>query len=406
MNSINTDNSIAPVEFITNDFKISLLGYPAWEASIAAAETDWWVKAIPEIDIVKRVIYRPTPRKSPGITDKNILIISDLKKPLQPYYNEMINRFFGSIPPNIYEVVSKFKDSHWDFIKAINLLGDDLLILIKNNPILAYVIVNLDKINKSFICYTNLEILQWMIRTKHRGILKLAGYPEAERMVKIFAKMEPTSITAQDLIDLRNVLMIQSEITEQILKLLSFAKTINKRLVRLITISYSLLAKMTHKLAFEIVSSKKYNKILKSLFEISYCTKRLGKQTPNLSSLKSIERLNVRLKEELRAKKKKDAIFPKQPLKDNCFVQAICTESELNIWATSQHNCIRNYTKKVHNGRCYFYRVIYNNEEATLELKLNGKKVGRGELSGQCNCKVSPELKKVVDEWLKENRGK
>ncbi len=405
MNRTNTYYKPAAIEFITDDFKLVLFGYPLWEASIAAAESDIWIKVIPSIDISKRIIYQPITDETSSNLDHYALTEIDLVQSMKPYYNEKMNSFFDSIPPNFTEAVSRFPDSHWDFIKAINLLGVDLLTLVKNNPVLAYAVVNMEKINPSFICYTNKVVLQRMIRTKQKEILKLLGFPEAERMVKIFSKMEPASIKVQDLIGLRNVLMIRSNITEHILKVLSFAKSINKRLIRFINVGYLLIPKMTHKLIFALVNSRQYNEKLKSLFEILCYVRQLDKQIPHLASLPSITIVNQRLKKELGVKLENDMLFPSAPLPDDCYVQAINTEAELYNWSYSQQNCIRDYAEKVRSGKCYFYRVIYNDEEATLELKLNMEKIRRGDLRGKCNCKVSPELKKIVEDWLKDKRG-
>ena len=391
-------------EFIINEFKLSLIGYPVWEASIVAAKSDYWVKVIPKVDVNKKIIYRPTPRKLSTSSDRYILIVSDLKTIYQPHYNELIDDFFNSIPQDISDLVSKFNDSHWECVKAIILIGEDLISLMKTNPALAYVVVNMDKINKSYICYTNLEILQRMIRTKHKDILKLAGFPEAERMVRIFAKLDTHSVSVEEIIKLRNVLSIKDEITEDAVKLLSFAESINKKLIAFITENSTLLSRLTHKLIFDVINSNLYTEHIKLLSEIRNYSRRLNTLIPILTSLSSISRLHIRLKEEWTEKRKEKVFFPEPPIEDNCFVQAICSENELRDWGRKQHNCIARYAKAVHDGLIYFYKVIFNNEEATLELIVNFGNGQKSSLLGPCNSNVTAGLKIVVDEWLKENR--
>jgi len=57
-------------------------------------------------------------------------------------------------------------------------------------------------------------------------------------------------------------------------------------------------------------------------------------------------------------------------------------------------------------GRNYYYKVFYNDEEATLEIKKFGAKYRRGDLLGLRNCRVSNELKEVVNDWIRANHKK
>ena len=398
-----TSNKPSEYNFGNDKFKMLLIEYPQWEASISSAESDIWVKVIPKIDLTRRVIFYPHLNKKSKKTS-DIITSDGIDKLLRDNEAILIDDFFNSIPVEIIQAVSKFSDSHWEIVKAIKLIGKDLLSLININPALAYTIVNIEKINPSFSCFGDTDVLQRMIRKRHKEILGLIGFPESERMTKIFSKLEPSTLNLDNIIALKKTLLLQPGSTENILKLLSYSKIINKNLLRLVTSDYHIIESMTHKLIFDIIESENFEDILKSLNEILSCSKQLKQDIPQLNASSSILKVNGELKKRLSSRVKRNMIFPPAPIVGNECIQPICNESELKIWARRQQNCIAGYSGKVRLGKSYFYRVVNNDEEATLELKLKDKKIRMNALLGKSNRKVSPILKKVVSEWLNENK--
>ena len=103
---------------------------------------------------------------------------------------------------------------------------------------------------------------------------------------------------------------------------------------------------------------------------------------------------------------KKDLMntFPIQPIPDTDNIIALKTVADQKRWSRQQSNCIKDYIKKVHSGKSYFYKIINGKEEATLELKLHTNEIRKGDLLGSSNTKVSEETKLIVDKWLLDFR--
>ena len=56
---------------------------------------------------------------------------------------------------------------------------------------LAYLLVNLDKINTSFSLYIDNSYMETLITEKQKEILGLADFPATKSMVKVFSKFDP-----------------------------------------------------------------------------------------------------------------------------------------------------------------------------------------------------------------------
>lgn len=384
---------------IKEDYTLVVVGYPVWRGFVAATDTDIWIEIIPAIDVINKTIILPQKKQKPKQKDP---IKKEQEKQKEEIDPEVIKRFFLSIPPEIIELVSRFPDSHWELIGAVKLIGDDFQSLMKTNPALAYIIVNMEKLNPSFLYYANIELFQRMIKTKRKEILRLCGFPEAARMVKIFSKIDPKVLDIKLLVQLKDVLMTQTEMTERILQILSFAKRINKNLIHLVAVYTEVLESLNDRLVFELAEDETYSLKAAMLQQMSHKSRQWKVALPKSISLPGLDEAKKKFDEKVKVKRDKLDIFPGPPLEDNEHITAITTETKLISWAKRQQNCIRDYAGRIRNGKCYFYRVIYNNEEATLEvIKKKNKTFGISDLSGFKNCRVSDKLYSMVQEWIK-----
>lgn len=74
--------------------------------------------------------------------------------------------------------------------------------------------------------------------------------------------------------------------------------------------------------------------------------------------------------------------FPKPPIKGRDTVMPLLNAKEQESWSKKQSNCIRGYSQKVRDRKSFFYKVIINGEEATLEIKIDDSKLELGRLLG------------------------
>jgi len=130
--------------------------------------------------------------------------------------------------------------------------------LLKTNPSLAYIIINMDKLNPSFLYYANIGLFQRMIKTKRKEILRLSGFPDSPRMIKIFSKIDLKDLDFKMLIKLKSVLASAPLRLERVTHILSFAKKINKNLLHFLSSTNDLLSNVSDKLVFELSNSELY----------------------------------------------------------------------------------------------------------------------------------------------------
>ena len=392
-----------------DDYKLALAGFPVWRAFISDAEADIWIEIIPAIDVAKKIIILPQKKKVQKQLQGNLHKNEpepDLKQKKPEIDPEVVKNFFGSIPSNVIESVYRFPDSHWELIKAVKFIGDDFISLLKTNPSLAYIITNMDKLNPSFLYYANVELFQRMIKTKRKEILRLSGFPDSPQMVKIFSKIDPNDLDFKMLIKLKSVLASAPLMLERVTHILSFAKKINKNLLHFVSSTNNLLSNVSDKLVFELSNSESYLEKYSLLQQMYKNSIQWKVRLPEIDSVENIDKLKKRFDEQVKKKKEKLENFPTPPLEDSEFIKAIRTDRELFSWSKRQQNCVRTCSYKVLEGRNYYYRVFYNDEEATLEIKKFGDKYRRGDLLGLRNCPVSNELSVIVNEWIKENNKK
>lgn len=401
MNPFNNYNQETLCYFEFAEYKLVLIKYPIWKGYVAAKESDIWIKVYPKIDVKnKKIIFSK---------NSNNYLISELPDrsltESNDSYNFEINqrnseKFFNSIPDEIVELVSIYSDSNWELVNGILLLGDDFKNLIKTNPALAFIIVNIEKFSPSFLYYSNISLLQKLIQTKRQKILGLCGFPETVQMVKIFSKIEPNVIDLYNFLRLRNIFLNKEKEIERILDFLSFSKKINQNSLTICLNFKHLLDKLENKILFELSNRADFKFCLNVLDIIHNQSLNWKVDFPKISSLSNISEVIEKFGERLREKKLISNMFPNPPLKDNEFIKALDSGKELNYWAKRQQNCIRSYLNDIKKGKCYLYKIILEDEEATLEIKLFKNKIVLGKLLGFQNKPVSDALKQKVIDWF------
>lgn len=388
-------------EFVREDYKFIIVGYPYWRAYITSVDDKFRIEVYPVIDVKNRKIEIPSKievnqnRKITAtvdncsdaeLTDKDLITQSD---------------FFDYIPNEIAEHVVTFKDSHWELLKALTYFGNNFRVLLKTNPALGYLIVNLENLNPSYSFYNHLAYIEHLLAYKQKEILARAGFPGSERLVKIFSKMEPHLLEIKHLIEFRTALQISScAVKERILKILSHSNSIKVKLLEIVSANSGIIDILTSRGLKELINSPSYERDLKRLERISTQSKKWHISIPQIEKLAQIKSVTDSLKAKILILKK-GSEFPPPPLPDNEYIFSLKSPTEMRSWAIKQRNCIRKFIKDVKLGKKYFYKVIYNGEEATLEIKTGRHEIKMGELHGKKNESVSSELRTFVINWFR-----
>ncbi len=256
----------------SKDYLLVLVNYPVWKGFVATNDADIWIEIIPQIEINEKTIKisEEEQKSQQGIfitNDKKVNQVTDEK-----LIKETIDKILLSVPTEIVELVRPFPNSHWEIIKAVILIGEDFKNLLRSNPALVYLIVNMDKPNPSFIFYSNINLLQRMIREKRKEILRLCGFPDEQSLVKISSKISPNAFSLKSLLAFRIILMSNDENKDRILQLLSFAKKINGNLIHLINFQTELHFILSDGVIFELIEDEDYSqkvKVIKQMIQLS-----------------------------------------------------------------------------------------------------------------------------------------
>lgn len=386
--------------FVLTDCEMYILGYPYLVAFITAKETDLWVHVSLEINLSKRQILFPDIENGKSFTTEvaNGLINS---KEFSVIINNEQN-FFETIPPAYYDVVCIYSNSHWEILKAISQYDKLLIDLIMVNPVLAYILINIEKFNKSYSLYSDVSYIENLIKFKQKEILQIAFFGSSQRIVKIISKIEPKNITTDLLIKLRLLLNVNHENKEEIINYLSHVKIINHNLLLTIVKIPNILFYLSKNAIEELTTSENFQELLSEIMDIKKLADRWGIKF-KLTSLNKLESKKIEIKEKADELKESKNTFPLPPIDDSENIIAIRTVSELNSWSKRQSNCVRHYKEAIMKRQCYIYKVIHDFEEATLELKIKNNSIMKGDLLATKNKKPSEGLIKIVDNWLLQN---
>jgi hypothetical protein len=384
-------------QFNNEDHIYVLIGYPHWRAFILTPKSNLRLEVFPRINLVtKKIEFLEEPAKDNG--EERIYLKVEDEQILNSYL-EKEREFFCTIPEEITNRVKVFSDSHWEIIKAITVYGHNFITLIDSNPVLAYLLVNLDKINPSFSLYIDNSYLERLITEKQKEILGLADFPATRRMVKIFSKFDPKLVDVECLKSFQLNLMSRPERQEKIFKVLSHSRIVNTNLLHIIAFYPGVLDILTSRATQELIKSD----LFLNLFDV---LKTMSAKAHKWKIEFKIEKLNVidKAEENLNAaiQKRKDVLnnFPPPPIPDGEGITTIKTVAQQTSWAKRQQNCIRGYVNAVMTRRCYLYKVIFGKEEATLEIKIQRDGLRFGQLKGFKNQRVSKELWVHVKRWF------
>ncbi len=389
-------------EFPREEYTLVIAGYPVWKGYIISAESEFWIEVNPHIDIKKQLIYLPKISKKKETTYTAVETTSDLSTQINEILLNNKMRFFDTIPADIYEAVSRYNNSHWEIIKAITAIGEPLIKLIKQNPVLAYFVINIEKLNVHFLSYRHIDILPYLLGAKQRKILELCGFPPTARMVKIFSKMDPAFISLDTLIKFRKMFADNYEIKEKILHLLSFRKEINQSFFEFIAENYKIVPLLSYKIIDELLESSEYSILISRLNKLMKQLKKWNISNLEITSLKKLDAVEKEVENLIVLQIEKEKKEPFAPLSDNEHIKLISTKEELQEWGRRQYNCLATRHRELTSKLSYFYKINYYGEEASFQIRKTRDGLKKASLLGFRNQQVSAKLKIMVSDWLRQ----
>src|SRR3990170_7412017 len=131
-------------DFIIEEQIYVIVGYPHWRGFIINPLIDLRLEVHPNINTAtKKIGFLEEPSKS-KTKDQLHLKVDDPK--VLASYLEKESNFFETIPEDIINRVKIFVDSHWEIVKSVAIYGRHFITLLDSNPVLAYMLLNIDKI--------------------------------------------------------------------------------------------------------------------------------------------------------------------------------------------------------------------------------------------------------------------
>jgi len=396
------------LEFQFRNYVTIILGYPEWKAFVSTDKKIFWVEVYLDINITDGKIEFPkdvsydsmdrSSRKAKNLNENDFSPSADELK----LRTTKEKKFFQTIPPEIKELCKKFSSSHWEIIKAITVLGEHFIKLINSNPSMAYLIVNLDKIEPKYGLHNQYRLFNRTILRKQKEILRMAGFPSSESMRIIFKKVDPKFLTAEKLILFRSLLKT-SPFKQLVKQSLEKVKSINEEIFDFILLyEGGLLSIISNNaiLIYKVLESEQKPEIINKIRQYYEYSIKVNGEIKPISKVTNIGTLISKLDLEIqKLSQGKNLVFPAPPLNDNQYIQALCNPKAQIAWSKKQKNCVSGYVDNVKNKKSYFYKIRLNNEEATLEIKISRKGIYMGDLLGESNRKVSKELKVMVKDW-------
>lgn len=378
------------------DGGLILIAYPHWKAYVSAEESDFWIRIFPKFDLNKGgiVLVKPLPNKEKFPHPRESIFEQEKTIFLK------CDKFIDLIPSKIKSLTKLYKESHWDVIEKLILLGNDLESLILSNPAMAYLIVNLDKINPSVQFSDQVELLRRLIKTKQVEILDLAKLPATESIRKIFLKINMENINENQFVRFCRTFPKEGEKLQILTKLLSHLEVINSNIIHLVNYDWELLFGLNRNIIAELSNSENNSESIKLLKKIHTRCKSVNLPFPKIKLLDELPQIDRDNQERVKKKKVLLERFPKPPLKGNDTIMPLLNAREQESWSKKQSNCIRNFSAKVRGGKSFFYKILFNGEPATLEINILKDKLLFGNLLGQNNKKVSAQLKTYVKKWF------
>ena len=388
-----------------------------------------WERFFPEF----RVVSYPLPPQKTKAKDENQLLLGlDVAESYLPgklTKRRAYDLLRQTLPLSYGIALAPFKGHQWSMIVYLWKYRR-FYELLKGNPVMAFALANYREVNWA-IYMKNLS-LEKMTGMKQTRLLELLDLPGSKNIVQLFRKIHPSSAQLNLLDQIRCCLQEEGTI-----KQLSHLRKINAGVLHLLTSEEAVRSKVTPQLLDEISRNRQNNHYPIAAHAMRECVQWHGqirgtRRFPNIRTMDALtayhEELAAEVEYILEAQRRQQAAeerervterarqeaaerslsleeamkkqFPKPPIKGTSSIIPLRTWGDLIEEGQWQHNCVSQYSERVHKGGCYIYRVM-EPERATLSIvKSSGSQWIVSELKAKFNAAVGTATRQAVERWL------
>ena len=380
---------------ITTDEQVRIIeSWPDLKAIRKLTENKYWEKFVPVVRLLRPKSASTIDSLGPG--NVRSMALDPLHEKYLAFYH-----FRNSIPPEITRQVERFSSRQWMLLSLCK-RREHAKDLLEQNPALGFGVAHLGKFRPHIS--EPLATAAKVSAMRQRDMLGWINFPKTQAWVNILAKIPPEAVTLERLRSLGRA-AIQPEVEDQ----LKHLRSVNGWVVALVSerrfaglVAPTLLAELT-----ESTDDAIPQEAFHLLEEILSMAQRLPPR-PNLQPIRNQETLRKRHQEvsaafgQLLEREREENNLPLPPLPGTPEIVPLIYAEELIQEGCDQHNCVGSYTKWVHDGNGYIYRVLAP-ERATLSIIQGADGCWCiDQLKLACNKPAKPETYQVVRAWLNE----
>lgn len=400
-------------------YKITVWPKPNARAVNAVGD---WQRLYPEFRLIDYPLRKPKKKKS----STQLELGMDLPPPRQELSKKAAYDALRKSMPFSYAIaLAPFQSHQWNLMILLS-MKRRFYDLIKSNAVLAYMLANHQHIMTQI--YRKELMMDTLTGMKQPELFKLMGFPATRQFSQIVRKITPATASPATRQTLLHCLHDQ-----QTIKRLSHLKKINTGVLTLLTRSKELRERLTPQLLEEVSSVRSedhYPATAHQFAESFRWHREINGQRPfpvirtreELSTyhddivlegqqlmeaeeqhrqMEEADHLRTRQARLKEIRRKLDQRFNDPPVPGTDAIIPLRTPRELHNEGREQHNCVGGYSKRVEEGNCYIYKILFP-ERATLSITRysNGGRWSIGELRTACNNRVSSETRALVREWL------
>ncbi len=333
--------------------------------------------------------------------------------------------FRKTLPDEIARILEPFQSHQWNLLELLT-ARPEAIQLASHNPVLAYLLANNDYFRKN-LTKPPAYLAQWRLDYTQERLLEWLGFPAKPAVVKLFRKIDPSSLMPAS----ARLLRIALNMDPNLLSLLAHHRRINRGMLDLVVLP-DLRPFLTTDLLAEVAEiadgkqvdapDEKVLRYVKAMDEMGY----IGRIKP-IKSLKKLDALSKRAQEafiaekaareaarqarkqqlraeenervgrERRCERAQRSIPPPPDTKD--FVR-LCRALDVVEEGAKQKHCVGHMALKVATGDAFIYRVLQP-ERATLSLKMGEDGQWKiGELKLACDRQAGKATQAHVVRWL------
>ncbi len=317
-------------------------------------------------------------------------------------------RWFATIPVEIRKLIRRFSTRQWHMLSFLARCEKPAMDLTQSNPALAYALASNWVYHRPAV-NRPLRSARTLLKPcrNQRQILAWLGFPGTEAARKVLAKVIHQSIDIPTLFYLRQGMAYSSA-----LKAMSHLQRLNAGVIRVLAVP-ELFELVSPAFLDEVAYCRKEDRHIKAAYILRDCASMFRMLNPDrrfpgpVFRLRHLMELHETLIDELNlARWSFQKIgFPHPPLKGSDIIVPITTSDELIEEGRIQQNCVATYLEWVARGPyVYIYRILWP-ERCTLAITKYGDKWFLSELKKAGNASVSPNTRKIVNDWLLSQRG-